>query len=306
VIAQAEDAKKPNIPGQGKAAEPEQSQSHHTDHKAPARSIARRGRPRAGWYVACALFWLFWIAFFVSTGNSSGQTVTFAGIFVALSLFWYVAGRKLEPARALLFFLSIERKLASFGRKSAGNVKDGNESSSRNQQYFFGEEEFPSIPARAFRVFISVLGLAAWFAGMAGSNAKSGYEVLIFAVLFTIPLFLVLPFILFPIWVYEDSGLRHYDKLAGTISTPGGTIKDALTGGGVVLTVGAFTLLTNDIPNFGNFIVIISAPSLLAAVLFSYDIEPRLIAKFRDTSLVKGIPKGEIFVSETASSASDR
>ena len=87
------------------------------------------------------------------------------------------------------------------------------------------------------------------------------------------------------------------------ITSPGGGLRDQLTGAGVFFTLASFGLKLSQpylVYAFAlGIAVILLPPALLAAVLFSYHIEPHLLAKFRKTGLVSGIPKGRIKIEET-------
>jgi hypothetical protein len=52
---------------------------------------------------------------------------------------------------------------------------------------------------------------------------------------------LLLPFLLFPVWVYEDAGLRHFERNE-RVSVPGGGLAGQLEGAGIILAVFALVV----------------------------------------------------------------
>ena len=216
-------------------------------------------------------------------------------IYLVVGLFWYVAGKIFLPARFLTFYLKIEEKfprLRKSGKPSEKITTTIGDVETKKTSYFFDKENCSSIPKRTIHVLLATLGLSLSASGVYIGLAKRPIDPVhawVAPVVLALLVFLVLPFVAFPVWVYEDSGLRRYNRQSGMISVPGGPVKIFLPGVGIILGLFSFIIgqPSEEVLVFGLALLLFILPlALLGAVIFTYHVEPRLLVKFRNTRIV--------------------
>ncbi|MDG6934568.1 MAG: zinc ribbon domain-containing protein [Nitrososphaerota archaeon] len=252
------------------------------------------GRVRkASWYAFSTVLLIASVLIYDYLSGLNGAIA--ALIFVFPVALWFPIGRKLEPAALVTFFFTIESVFHRNGGHDSTNAFGDHE---RKPLYFLADASYPNIPRRALRILAAVVGLSVWVT----YTLKLRIEVDLFAtaLILSILVMTVLPFILFPIWIYEDAGLRYYDPRSTTVSTPGNVLKRFLTFTGfliILATAIVYSAAKNPIFSLGEllgFILFMLGPAFLGADLFSMNIEPKLIEKFKMSKRIQMLPQASV------------
>jgi hypothetical protein len=257
------------------------------------------------WY-AIAFFLQLLVVAILLVGNANGGRyyLSPAGILVVLlvlglfsspALVWYMLGRKvIGPRYLILVFPGVMRRVKKFlqFKRTHESLTDA--------QYFLHEPGRVSVAKRSLLVFLSTLGVSAVllpFTEPAFSDyGLQSYSLNVYLSLtgFNILTLMFLPFVFFPVWVYEDMGLRHFDPENATVEVPGSGLKELVGGFGAFLSLfGLLPLFSKD-PNFlPDFVFALAGAAIvtlpfvvIASVAFCYSIEPSLIAKFERNAII--------------------
>ncbi len=259
---------------------------------------------RTKWYIVTFLSWV------IATAGLN----FFVLFFLLPCLFWYVVGKKLQKPRSLLVLLSIERRFATLRRQTpeiAPNVQ-----ARENPDYFYVDANVPGILRRTLNVLVSALGLSLYLesllANLTANYSIPGYpnpltKAWVLPIILASLIILVLPFLLFPVWVYEDAGLRHYERNE-KISIPGGGLSDQLEGAGIFLALFALLIqfatfglagLYSLVDFAGGIVLFVLPQSLLASVIFTFHVQPILLDRFRKSSFGLRLSKGSVRIDAT-------
>ena len=251
------------------------------------------------WYIVTFLSWIL----------ATAGLNFFVLFFLLPCLFWYVVGKKLEKPRSLLLLLSLERRFAKF-RQEANSAK-ATAGAGINPDYFCVDADAPGFLRRTLNVLVSALGLSLYAESLLASVTQSysipGYpspltKAWVLPIILTSVILLLLPFLLFPVWVYEDAGLRHFERNE-RVSIPGGGLADQLEGAGIILAVFALVIqfatfqlagLYSLLYFSGAVLLFVLPQSLLASVIFAFHVQPFLLAQFRRTDFALALSKGTV------------
>ncbi|MDG6998127.1 MAG: hypothetical protein JRN15_03330 [Nitrososphaerota archaeon] len=237
------------------------------------------------------------------------------GILVLSFLVWFgISKMIIGPLGSLLKIYTRKRRVHS-SRESYTEELEA--------EYFVHEEEEelsggPRIhfAKRASQVVIATFGLASYTFALYVSYLSSIQVALSSAITSSLPqsplwnqfvaafgllvLFLVLlPFVFFPVWIYEDVGLRHYHRGAATASVPGEELKEFVSVVGAILSIVALLSL----PSTGLYDVVafllgtatfLLPPCFLASAFFFYEREPKILIAFLETKIMKNMKRGHV------------
>lgn len=264
------------------------------------------------WYVVASVS-LFLIPL-VLIGNPATFLVLLL-VYTLPSVAWFLLGKKVIGPKYLFYVLPhTSRRLLGFitpwRNRSPGEV-----------QYFLGRPARIRILYRIATVYLAALGLSAFLLPFfVPAYTESGIANYLFAqniyvdlTFLMIGVLLALPFLLFPAWIFEDVGLRHYTPGQDTIGVPGAELKEIVAGFGILLSViGMLPLFQNDPTLASDFTlslmvsgIMVLPLALTTTVVFVYNVEPSIIGKLhRSTtfdslsvgvaSVVQGAPKSDL------------
>ncbi|MHB1907581.1 MAG: zinc ribbon domain-containing protein [Nitrososphaerales archaeon] len=245
-----------------------------------------------GWFLISSVLLIFWSVLFAAVN------LVFL-LFLPLIGFWYVLGKKLSRRSLLTYILSAEIKFHNFRLRRKKENED-------EHMYFLQDEDRPSVLQRTLGIIIAVLGSSLWLVTNFPELQITSNNIGLSAAVLSFVAFPVVPLLLYPLWVYEDSGLRVYHQNSGEIGTPGALIRGILTTTSVILAVITLvpTAITEPGSGLSNFVLylivlllVVSIPSFFVAVLFTYKLEPDLISKFKKTELVGNFHSASVSLS---------
>ncbi|MDG7010110.1 MAG: hypothetical protein JRN43_03950 [Nitrososphaerota archaeon] len=220
---------------------------------------------------------------------SPGATLTLAIFYLLPAAIWFVVGRTLVGPRYLRLVLphsthAAMRRLIPWGKGRPDEVR-----------YFTSAPGGVHVGRRVATVFLASLGLAALFLPFfVPAYTDSGVANYIFTqhvyvdlVFLMLAALFLLPFLLFPAWVFEDLGLRHHTRREETVRVPGSGLKDLVVGFGILLSViGMLPMFQHDPTLPSDFVItlfvtgVLSVPlAFTSTVVFVYSVEPRLMSK---------------------------
>jgi len=245
----------------------------------PAPKKRSESEQRTWWYLFS--FVVTTLAAFIEAliANDPLGGLIFVLILVPIGLVtWYFIARKISGGTLSLVKLYTRRH-----KKSS------------NSFYFFVEEStHRDILSKTIRVILASLGLSSFFLDLFVAVAPSASETDrfgVFVVIFWITVF-VMPLVFYPIWIYDDAGLRHYEADRKTVSIPGDELRE------LVSVVGALLAVVSMVSVFSvgfltsllvRAFIIFLPVCLTGTVLFTFVLEPRLVARFRRDSIAKGL-----------------
>jgi len=199
-------------------------------------------------------------------------------------LLWYFVGKRIAPVRLLLSAIIRTNKSSGF-------------------KYFFDKPHGPGMLQKTLELTLTTFGISAFavqrLVGL--SSATSSQDITSFIGYFI--LFLTVVFVVFfPLWTFEASGLRCHDQSKSTVSVPGALVGEALKDFGGLF---AFAFFALDIESGSiaqatrlmlGLLIYFVPVCLLAIVIFRYEIEPRLVAKFERTGMPEALGHHKIWV----------
>lgn len=271
-----------------------------------------QGRRRA--YLLSLLVFFICFAYWALVLASPGIFLELeVGILVLSFLVWFSISKVIiGPLGSLL---------KVYTRKRRGHSRKESNIEELEAQYFVHEEEVNRglhihFAKRASQVVVATFGLASYAFTLYVSYLSSIKVASSSSITSSLPqsplwdhfiaafgllvLFLILlPFVFFPVWIYEDVGLRHYHRGAATASVPGEELKEFVSVVGAILSIVALLSL----PSTGLYDVIafllgtatfLLPPCFIASAFFFYEREPRILIAFLETEIMENMKRGHL------------
>ena len=168
-----------------------------------------------------------------------------------------------------------------------------------DSRYFLCSPSFPkSIVWRSLQTISLVFLLASVATPVLSATRNAMTEESWFFSLALLALSLVMPFIAL-LWLYEDSGVRVYDKEVGTISKVGTRVQQFIFGTGVATSFVKFTLSVQGgtIPQVALATVLFTVlipPCLVVTVVFHRNLQPMFVNRFLASASAGALEREDI------------